>query len=432
VKNRTLLVSLRSPFLDSDRVYPALANMYLKSAMEAKGLEAVLTDDWAREDLASFSHIGVSIMTPQRELAVKFLSKLQEEHPKAVLIAGGPHVKHYIDEVRLQRWDHIVTDDGERALPGIVSGEITDRVITDKLTKQELAAFPRPDRLGVREYLRGYNYILNGRDSTTMLTARGCPERCTFCEDALTTVKRTPTEKVMQELDDIVELGYGGVYIFDDIFALAPKVTEPICRGLQERDLIYRCNGQARMMSEPFMKLMAETGCAEIAFGAESGSQTILDNIQKRCTVKQNYLFVEWAKKYEVPVKLFILIGLPGETRETLAETERFIQDSHAEDTQVAIYYPYKGTQIRDAIDRKDSYVDLTFKGEGLGAYGQKDGGTDSVVGTAALSSQDLLEFRDHLISTYRPKSHASHVNKRRRAEDSFFDTHLNLGCVEE
>ena len=340
--------------------------------------------------------------------------------------------KKDIDEVKKEYWNHIVTDDGERVLPRIVKGETMPRVLTDKLTKQELAELPRPDRLGTKEYLKGYNYILNGRNSTTMITARGCPEQCTFCEDALTTVKRTPALKVMQELDDIVELGYGGVYIFDDIFALAPKVTEPICRGLQDRGLVYRCNGQARMMSEPFMKLMAETGCAEIAFGAESGSQTILDNIKKRCTVEQNYKFVEWAQKYGIPVKLFILIGLPGENITTLNDTEKFIKWAHADDVQVAIYYPYKGTQIRDAIDKNTSLVDLTFEGEGLGAYGQKDGATDSVVRTTSISSEELVMYRDHLINTYRPKSHASHVNKRRKEEDDFFDTHLNMGCSED
>lgn len=423
MKLKTLLISLRSPFLDNDRVYPALANLYLKSAMIAKGLETVVTDDWKNEDLSRFSHIGVSIMTPQRELSREFL-KRSKFHTKlgTVFIAGGPHAKHYTDEVRGDDWNYIVTDDGQRVLPQIVRGEVKIRVVKDLLTKQEKADMPRPDRLGEAEYLKKYNYVLKGRDSTTMLTAFGCPERCTFCEDAMTPVQRTPLDKVKLELDDIVKLGYGGVYIFDDIFALAPKVTEPICREMQKRDLIYRCNGQARMMSEPFMKMLAETGCAEVAFGAETGSQTILDNIQKRTTIKQNYDFVRWCHKYEVPVKLFILIGLPGENWETLRETEDFVNWSHAADTQVAVYYPYKGTQIRDAIDRKDSVVDLTFKGEGLGAYGQKGGESEYVVGTSALTPEDLHAFRDQLIRKYRPKSHSALLTKQRKEEDLFFD----------
>jgi len=423
--SKTLLISLRSPFLDNDRVYPALANLYLRSAMNREGLETVVTDDWDKigDGMREFSHVGVSIMTPQRELATEFLKRSRfHTNPGTVFIAGGPHARHYTDELRGSDWDYIVTHDGERVLPKIVKGEVKRRIVKDVITRKELDEMPRPDRLGEAEYLRGYNYVLNGRDSTTMLTARGCPERCTFCEDAMTPVLRTPIEKVQQELDDIVLLGYSGVYIFDDIFALAPKVTEPICREMQKRDLVYRCNGQARMMSEPFMKMLSETGCAEIAFGAETGSQTILDNIDKRTTVKQNYDFVKWCHKYEVPVKLFILLGLPGENWETLRETEDFVNWAGAADVQVAVYYPYKGTQIRDAIDRRDSLVDLTFEGEGLGAYGQKGGESEYVVGTSVLTSGDLRAFRDHLVRKYRPKSHSQPLESQRKEEDCFFN----------
>ena len=426
--NRTLLVSLRSPFLDSDRVYPALANLYLKSAMEVEGLEAVVTDDWTHESLSRFSHIGVSIMTPQRDLAADFIQTVKKWHPEIVTIAGGPHAQFYTGELRNQDWDYIVRGDGERLLPQIVKGELPlpdARVSQDKLSRQELALMPPPDRLGTAEYLKQFNYVLQGRNSTTMLTARGCPEQCTFCEDAMTQVRRTPIEKIQQELDDIVKLGYGGVYIFDDIFALAPKVTEPICEELDRRDLIYRCNGQARMMTEPFMEMLANTGCVEIAFGAESGSQKILDNIRKRTTVEQNYKFVDWAHKNGINLKLFILLGLPGEDRQTLQETEKFIQYAQPADAQVAIYYPYKGTQIRDAIDANKSTVDLTFEGEGLGAYGQKGGQTESVVRTEALSSQELHEFRDYLVNTYRPKSHSAMLTNQRREEDAFFEGKL-------
>ena len=389
--------------------------------MAEQGLEAYVTDDHTSENIDSFSHVGVSIMTPQREDAKTFLTMMKKHHPNVVLIAGGPHAKHYTEELKEQPWDYIVTEHGERALPLIVKGEANQRVIKDVLLRPELAKMPRPERRESEDYLSHYYYELKGRRSTTLLTARGCPEKCTFCEDAMTPTLRTPLEKIVRELDDIVELGYTGVYIFDDIFALAQKVTEPICRELQKRDLVYRCNGQARMMTEPFMKMLGETGCAEIAFGAESGSQKILDNIRKRCTVQQNYDFVSWAHKYGIPVKLFILLGLPGEDRSTLQDTEKFIKDSKAADVQVAIYYPYKGTQIRDAIDANENLTDLIFEGEGLGAYGQKGGKTEAVVRTAALSSQELHDFRDYIVREYRPPAHAAMLAQRKE-EDMFFE----------
>jgi radical SAM superfamily enzyme YgiQ (UPF0313 family) len=231
-------------------------------------------------------------------------------------------------------------------------------------------------------------------------------------------------ENIKQQLDHIVELGYKGVYIFDDLFALALKKITPICEELKKREIMYRCNGQARYFNEDFAKLLSETGCYEIAFGAESGSQKILDNIQKRTTVGMNYRFVELCKKYGIICKAFLMIGLPGETYETIQQTEKFIQDTSLDDFQLSIYYPYKGTKIRDTIDKNENNLDLKFEGEGLGAYGQKGGSTESVIRTQSLSSQELLRERDRLVKTYKP---VSHINKweTQPNTDHFFDQHL-------
>ncbi|MBM3559025.1 MAG: radical SAM protein [Alphaproteobacteria bacterium] len=262
------------------------------------------------------------------------------------------------------------------------------------------AAMPRPDRSSEAavKLLRNYNYRLGNRPSTTMLTATGCPEQCTFCEEAMTGIRWADLDSLKAEMDDIKALDYGGVYLFDDLFAIAMAKVRPIATELAQRDLIYRCNAQARYYTrwgEDFARLLADTGCYEAVFGAESGSQTILDNVRKRTSVEMNYRTVEYAKKHGIIVKAFILLGLPGENRETLRETERFVLSSGIDDAQIAIYCPYKGTQIRETIERGDGDFDLTFSGEGLGAYGQKGGSTEAVVRTASLSEQQLIEFRD-------------------------------------
>lgn len=243
---------------------------------------------------------------------------------------------------------------------------------------------------------------------------------CKFCEDSQTAVRWSSIENIKEELNDIVNLGYGGVYIFDDLFAIALKMIRPICDEMQKRGLIYRCNGQARYFNEEFAKLLSATGCREIAFGAESGSQMILDNIDKRTTVEQNYKFVELCKKYNIICKTFLMIGLPGETYETIALTEKFIKEAQLDDFQLSIYYPYKGTTIRDEIDAKGESAGIFFEGEGLGAYGQKGGNTEAVVRTDALTSEELLKERDRLVTTYKPVSH--------KQKWTFFDEHLVRG----
>jgi len=133
-----------------------------------------------------------------------------------------------------------------------------------------------------------------------------------------------------------------------------------------------------------------------------------------------NYKATEYAKMQGLRVKAFLMIGLPGETMETIADTEKFIATSGIDDFQLSIFYPYKGTAIRDAIDKGQNSVDLMFIGEGLGAYGQKGGSTESVIRTSCLSAEQLLTERDRIVKKYKPKAH----QQKWKDEDKFFQTH--------
>jgi len=411
-----LLVSLRSGYLDSDRVYPPLALLYLKSYIEQFGYEVGLEDDFDFDNMAKYEkydYVGVSVMTPQRNDSDRFLNNWKTLFPKKPTIIGGPHAKHYFSDVHSADWDCVVTDDGQRSLIKILKGA-GSRIEKDIMSKKDWASMSRPDRVSdiSRELLSHYNYNLMGRKSATMLTSTGCPQKCRFCESAGSFARWSSHENICKELDDIKSLGYGGVYLFDDLFAISIKKARPICNELKKRDLIYRCNGQANYFSEEFAKMLADTGCVEIAFGAESGSQKILDNVDKRTTVKQNYEFVQLCKKYGITCKAFLMIGLPGETYETIGETERFIETSGIDDAQIAVYYPYRGTMIRDDIDRgKD--IDLYFEHEGLGAYGKRGGNSESVIHTNNLSSKEILKERDRLINKYKPVSHSEKWTKK-------------------
>jgi anaerobic magnesium-protoporphyrin IX monomethyl ester cyclase len=413
------LVSCRSPFLDDDRIYPPLGLLYLKSAVRAAvpGAEVAVIDEYdGPEAFADADFVGVSVMTPQRAEADRLAARIREAYPGKTLIAGGPHVRHYGRDMP-GCWDYLAGGDGERVLPQILRGDPVPRMTFDQVPRAELAQMPPPDRLGEASFLRGYKYTLAGVDSTTMMLGRGCPMACKFCEDARTLTRWTSTANAEAELDDIVALGYRGVYLFDDLFAINLGKCQPYLDLLRRSGLKFRCNVHAKFMTAEFAAALAAAGCTEVAFGAESGSQQILDRIEKKTTVAQNYDCVRHCKDHGITVKAFLMIGLPGENRDTIAETERFICTSGIDDAQIAIYYPYKGTELRREMDEGLS-SDLSFTGEGLGAYGQKNCGTDAVVRTPDLSAEELVAIREELIRTYR---FHSHVGPR----DHFFDTHL-------
>jgi radical SAM superfamily enzyme YgiQ (UPF0313 family) len=369
-----------------------------------------------------YDYIGISIMTPQRKEAKKLLDTIKQRWPEKIVIGGGPHVLHYIDDIVDDAWDFLVRGDGERLLPKIITsdGEGVERVSYDFIPRATLAGLPKPDRVGEQEFLSKYKYRLRDLNATTMLTGRGCPMNCKFCEDARTTTRWTSIENTKAELDDIVAMGYKGVYLFDDLFAINLRKCEPYLDLLKKSGLKFRCNVHAKFMTDEFAKALAEAGCIEVAFGAESGSQEMLDRMDKKTTVQQNYDCVKYCKKYGITVKAFLMIGLPGETLETVAETEKFILNSGIDDAQVAIYYPYKGTQFRDEMDTGKA-SDLLFEGEGLGAYGTNEANNEAVVRTEALTSQQLIKIREELIQKYKFRTHTS----RHKEDDEFFQTHL-------
>lgn len=412
--NNILLLSCRSPYLDSDKCYPPLANLYLHTAIQQyrPNTKVTVTDDYNLQDptwLEQYDGIGISIMTPQRAEAKRILDFIKKHKPNTTVFCGGPHVKHYKESISQEPWDYIIPQDGIRAIQHVIE-QRPGRIIDDFIKPSDYATqWVKPNRLQNARFLEEFTYQLGGKKSTTMLTAQGCPMACTFCEDARTSARWTPLPLIIEELDDIKSLGYEGIYLFDDLFAIAMPKVKPITEEIKKRGFTYRCNGQANFFTkwgEDFAKLLADSGCVEIAFGHETGSQKILDNVLKQTSVEQNYKSVEYAKKHGIKVKSFLMLGLPGEDLETIAATEKFIATSGADDFQLSIYYPYSGTQIRDSINKGDKSNDLVFIGEGLGAYGQKGGSTECVVRTKALTAEEILAERDRLVKTYRPQSH--------------------------
>lgn len=395
-----ILVNLRSDFLDDDKVHVPLGNLYLHAQLKSHGIKTRVTDSYSLTDPAwiDSDFVGISALTPQRSEAHR-LAEFVKNNSRAKVILGGHYPRNDLVSASKGFFDFIVPRDGERAIVQIVRG-LKDRVVLDEINPMEYReVVKKPERLDNADFLAGFNFKLNGQRATSLLTARGCPSLCTFCEEARTPIRKIPNNILFEEIADIKKLGYSGVYIFDDTFTLSRVHAEPIATELKRTGLIYRCNGRANQ-DDTLMKLLADTGCVEIAFGAESGNQRILDSVRKGTTVEQNYQFVKRAQSFGMKVKAFLMLGLPGENYETMGDTERFIRESGIDSFQLAIYYPFKGTEIRREMDRGQigNKLDIHLTHEGLGAYGQRNGKSEGVVRTSELPSEVIVENRDRMV----------------------------------
>lgn len=405
-----MLATLDSPFLDDEYVYPYLGVLYLMSVANRFSTEVNYTDNLRMADVWNYDVIGISCMTPQGGQAYQICRFLKKEYPHIKVILGGPHPTYYLDECRKEPFDIIVTGDGERIWEKLLTGEIEwysdrQRVFHGNLTEEEMNSYPIPYR--EKSYIDRYSYDLDGVKATTLTSSRGCPMRCAFCESGGTKSKWYSPEHFEAEIKSIADLGIKGVMIFDDLFALSINKVRPYLEILKRYSMTFRCFGHAKTMTPELAGLLAESGCVEVAFGAESASQKILDTVNKRTKVWQNHAFVEYVTAVGMRVKAFLIIGLPGETEETFKKTYDFVRKYRTKypesfDFDLTVFFPYKGTVIGDAV-RNGGGFDIRPKrglswsdidGNGYGAYKKKKGTSDIVIETDALSAERIDELQ--------------------------------------
>jgi len=142
------------------------------------------------------------------------------------------------------------------------------------------------------------------------------------------------------------EFGISAINFQDDQFTLnRPRLFEMLDM-IKDLDIKFRCHGRAGYDNEEVYKRLAGAGCVQVAWGIESGSQYILDRMNKRVNVQDNYNVVEWAKKYGITSRAFIILFFPGETKETLEETKEFIKKADPDQVFVSSMACYPGTDV--------------------------------------------------------------------------------------
>lgn len=352
-------------------------------------------------------------------------------------IAGGPHVTNYagpetpkdssvvsndsllIDKELVSNFPVMVKYEGEEAiLEAIQRVEEGARAIRNygrgivlrtPLIK-DLGSIPIPDRRDAHKY-EWYLEDRNGRKrrGTNMFTSRGCPRRCAFCDvSALWTreVRYTPIHKAREEFAQIKKFGFESIQFWDDIFLLNRNRIIEMCESLKEMDFVWKCNLRADIMQRygrGFLQLMYDAGLVEVLVGVESGSQKILDNIYKDTTVEQNNIVRQWCKESGIRFKAAVILGLPGETMETMETTRRWVLEQRPDKCGVAIFTPFRGTPIVDQQTRKrydvsdmqDFDLNIELKpGEADEHfnYGPRTK-LRSVVSTSTLTAEQITDF---------------------------------------
>jgi radical SAM superfamily enzyme YgiQ (UPF0313 family) len=375
---RVLLIN--PPYPVCEGLTMPLGLLYLASRLEEDGHHVVLEDlQLCRAPLrhlrARLSRldpqvVGVTSFSLNLSDATRILRAAKEACPEAFTVWGGPHVSFHDEGIlRGHPWvDAVVRGEGEetlaqvvsrvgeeKGLPGVEGVTWRDsragiRVNPPRPFREDLDGLPRPawHLLPLSKY-RAFG------DGASLMTSRGCPHRCAFCVGRKMIGQkgrfRRP-EAVVDEMEALANMGFRGIRVEDDLFTFKRERVMAICRELDQRAMSIRWRAYARVdtVDRELLDRMKRAGCERLLFGAESGSPEILRRIRKRITPEQTRGAVLMTREAGIGVLASFVLGLPGETPETLRQTLEFAESLGVPYT-LNLLTPYMGTEVRERAD---------------------------------------------------------------------------------
>ena len=216
---------------------------------------------------------------------------------------------------------------------------------------KDLDELPIADRTLLPGDIEYFNPIVKRMPFTTMFTTRGCTAKCTYCTSPFfygEKVRFRSAAKVLEEMAYCQNLGYREIFFRDELFTASKKRVVEICKGIKERglDLTWIASSRVNNVDPEMLREMKEAGCHMIRFGVESGVQQILDNVRKDITIEETRQCFQWCHEAGIDTHAHCMVGAPGETRDTINETLRFVKDIDPTIITFGITTPYPGTPL--------------------------------------------------------------------------------------
>lgn len=327
-----------------------LGCLYLVSALEQAGIRVDFRDyqlfskdlpfpldiDYFQSFLAdSASIVGVSCMVSMLPFVLLGTKKFKETHPDHKVILGGAGPSGVAEAIvsSLPWIDIVVRGEGEVTLVELVKAlmgggdlrPISGMTYRDgsgihhnqprpRLKNLDDIAFPAYERAELSEYTK-----------VPVITGRGCPFNCTFCDVGPLWGNRTVFRSIDNVIEELIllnsEYGQDSVYMADDTFDLKRTRTEAFCGEIKGLGLNWSCLARVDLMDEKLLDGMASAGCNAVFLGIESGSNEVLKAINKKFTIQEATRKVEMSTKYFDRVITSFIWGFPFETMEDLKQT---------------------------------------------------------------------------------------------------------------
>ena len=375
--------------------YPPLGALYAAAVLRSAGHDVALHDsmlaraeeEWARsldrhrpafaavyED--SFNYLSKMCLARMRQAALRMIAMARERG--CTVVVAGSDATDDPEAYLAGGADHVVVGEGEvalRELLGALSGRAPrpvheidglcfrngGRLVRTRprapLRDLEALPFPAWDLVDVAAY-RAIWKRRHRFHSMNVATTRGCPYHCNWCAKPIYGQRyavRSPASVAREIAWLRAEYAPDHLTFMDDIFGLKPGWVEALAAALSDQGppLPFKCLSRADLLDDGVVRALARAGCRTVWIGAESGSQKVLDAMEKGTTVEQIRAATRRLKATGIEVGFFLQFGYPGETREDVESTLDLVRECRPADVGVSVSYPLPGTGFYDRVRRQ-------------------------------------------------------------------------------
>jgi anaerobic magnesium-protoporphyrin IX monomethyl ester cyclase len=395
--------------------YPPLGTLYAASVLRENGFSVAVFDSMLAEPEAGyrealrihqpkivaiyeddFNFLTKMCLTRMRELAEEMVETARRAG-SYVVVHGSDATDHAAEYLRYG-CDYVLDGEAERTLLELVrslvagtgvahirglrwleqSGKIvaSDPVLTNGNSHGAALPFPARDLINLSAYRDAWK-AAHGYFSLNIIASRGCPFRCNWCAKPIfgDSYQLRPATEVAEEMSLLCEkYGADHLWFADDIFALNRHWIQEFADAVEKLGCAvpFKIQARADLLTPEVVRALKRAGCAEVWMGVESGSQKVLDAMDKGLRVEQAIAARQNLQRESIRACYFLQLGYPGELWEDIQKTISLVRDTRPDDIGVSFSYPLPNTRfharVREQLGKKQNWSDsedlcVMFKG---------------------------------------------------------------------
>jgi radical SAM superfamily enzyme YgiQ (UPF0313 family) len=320
--------------------------------------------------------IYANLMTKVNNIRLMQWIRKQPSLAHSKIVMGGPDVTFNCDNYLSNGADFMIIGEGEQTLTelsqAIISGaDFTEiqgiaypyekEIITTppRLKIKDVDQLPEPDReaIDLSLYLNAWKEF-HGTNTLNISTQRGCPYTCKWCSTAVygKSYRRRSAKLVVKEIQGLIKnFNPDSLWFVDDVFTVNHKWLGELYQEFKTHKIVipFEIITRAERLNDSVLQQLKEMGCSKIWIGAESGSQRIINEMDRRVDINLVRDMIIRTKEFGIQTGTFIMLGYPTETKEDIDLTVKYLKKANPDSFTITVAYPIKGTGLYDQIEDK-------------------------------------------------------------------------------